>query len=146
MQTSDRGISFIAQFEGFEPKIYKDAAGLPTIGYGHLLREGEEAKFRNGISKAEAKNLLKSDVREAENAVNRLIDVPLTQSEFDALVSFTFNVGSGNLSKSTLRKRVNEGRKKEAADEFLRWIRAGGRVLAGLQRRRAGERKMFLGA
>ncbi len=144
MKTSDAGINFIAQHEGFVPTIYNDAGGLPTIGFGHLLLEGEEYKFRNGITREQGKELLKQDVAEAERAVTRLIDVPLTQNQFDALVSFTFNIGGGNLQKSTLRKKLNAGDINGAADEFLRWIRAGGRVLRGLQRRRAGERKLFL--
>jgi lysozyme len=145
MNISDRGLTFIASHEGWEPKIYLDAAGLPTIGYGHLLKAGEEARFKNGITKEEGKALLKEDVKEAEDAVKRLSGVALTQNQFDALVSFVFNVGQGRYRDSTLRKKVNAGDMKGAADEFLRWIRAGGKVLTGLQRRRAAERKMFLG-
>lgn len=145
MRTSDRAINFIADFEGFVGKIYKDAAGYPTIGYGHLLKPGEENKFSKGISKSEAIQLLKEDVREAERAVNRLVDVPISQNEFDALVSFTFNLGQGNLRSSTLLKKLNENDKEEAGNQFLRWNRAGGKVLAGLVRRREAERDMFLG-
>lgn len=145
MKTSYRGVNFISEFEGFEGKIYKDAAGLPTIGYGHLLKTGEEKRFSRGITKAEAIQLLKEDVRESEQAVSRLVEVNITQNEFDALVSFTFNVGQGNLRSSTLLRKLNENDKNEAADQFLRWNKAGGRVLNGLVRRREAERAMFLG-
>lgn len=145
MRTSDRGISLIAEHEGWVPTIYKDAAGYPTIGYGHLLLPGEEIKFRNGITKEQGRELLRQDIKVAEDAVNKYVNASMTQNQFDALVSFTYNVGGGNFQNSTLRKRVNEGRITDAANEFLRWIRAGGKVLLGLQRRRAKERKMFLG-
>lgn len=146
MEISSRGLDLIAQFEGFVDHIYKDAAGHPTIGYGHLLKEGEERRFRGGITRSEGKSLLREDANVAERAVNSYVRVPLNQNQFDALVSFTFNVGSGNFRNSTLLKKLNNGDYKGASNEFLRWVRAGGRVLAGLQRRRNAERKMFLGA
>ena len=145
MKISKEGIDFIAHFEGFRSEIYRDAAGYPTIGYGHLLKEGEERKFRKGITRSEGKELLRNDAADAERAVNSYVKVPLNQSQFDALVSFTFNLGAGNLKNSTLLKKLNNNDYRGAADELLRWVRAGGRVLAGLQRRRAAERKMFLG-
>ena len=145
MKISKEGIDFIAHFEGFRNEIYRDAAGHPTIGYGHLLREGEERKFRGGITRTEGKELLRDDAADAERAVNSYVKVHLNQNQFDALVSFTFNLGAGNLKNSTLLKKLNNNDYRGAADELLRWVRAGGRVLAGLQRRRAAERKMFLG-
>ena len=101
------GINLIKRFEGFEPEIYLDAAGLPTIGYGHLLRPGEDEIFKNGISPEAGEALLIKDVSSAEQAVLRLIHSPLTDGQFDALVSFTFNLGSGALQRSTLRRKVN---------------------------------------
>lgn len=141
---SEEGLSFIALHEGFVPNIYKDAAGLPTIGFGHLLREGEHDRFKHGITREEGKTILKQDVAEAERFVNSFVKVPLNQKQFDALVSFVFNIGAGNFRNSTLLRKLNEGDYDGASTEFLRWVRAGGRVLLGLQRRRAAERKMFL--
>lgn len=142
MKASKKIIDFIAAHEGFRGKIYKDPYGYPTIGFGHLLKEGEEEIFKNGITREQALELLKNDVYDAEKAVNLLVKVPLTQNQFDALVSFTFNVGSGNLRRSTLLRKLNEGDYQGAADQFLRWI--GSPPLPGLQRRRAEERKIFL--
>lgn len=145
MKASKRIIDFIAQHEGFRSRIYKDPYGYPTIGYGHLLREGEEELFKNGITREQALELLQQDIREAEKAVNLFVKVPLTQNQFDALVSFTYNVGSGNLKKSTLLRKLNEGDYMGAADEFLRWVgKQSQKPLPGLQRRRSEERKIFL--
>ena len=133
------GINLIKRFEGFESKIYLDAAGLPTIGYGHLLRPGEAEMFKNGISPEAGGALLIKDVLYAECAVLRLICVPLTDGQFDALVSFTFNLGSGALQRSTLRRKVNREEHDEAPEQFMRWVWAGGRRLRGLVRRREAE-------
>ena len=146
MKTSDRGINLIAEFEGFESRIYNDAAGYATIGFGHLLKPGEHARFKNGISRQEGVQLLREDIKVAEKAVSEYTDVDLSQNEFDALVSFTFNLGGGAFRRSTLLRKLNEGDRAEAADQLLRWNRAGGRVLRGLTRRREAERTMFLGA
>ncbi len=139
------GIDLIKKFEGFEPEIYLDAAGLPTIGYGHLIRKGEHKMFENGISREAGEALLIKDVQAAERAVLRLIDVPLTDGQFDALVSFTFNVGSGALQRSTLRRKVNREEHNEVPREFLRWVWAGGRKLKGLVRRRQEESTLYMG-
>lgn len=144
MQTSRYGIALIKRFEGFEPHIYNDAAGYPTIGYGHLIRPQED--FSAGISKTQAEALLRQDVSIAERAVIRLIHEPLSQSQFDALVSFTFNLGSGALQRSTLRRKINGGYHHEVPQELLRWVWAGGRKLRGLVRRRKAEGKMYLNA
>ncbi len=137
------GIELIQQFEGFSPMIYLDAAGLPTIGYGHLLREGEEAIFRRGISHEAAIALLIKDVQAAERAVLRLIRVPLTDGQFDALVSFTFNLGNGALQRSTLRRKINREEHHDVPAEFAKWVWAGGRKLKGLIRRRATESSLY---
>ncbi len=133
------GINLIKRFEGFEPNIYLDATGLPTIGYGHLLRQGEAEMFKSGISPEAGEALLIKDVLSAEQAVLRLIRVPLTDGQFDALVSFTFNLGSGALQRSTLRRKVNREEHEEVPEQFLRWVWAGGRRLRGLVRRREAE-------
>jgi len=126
---TQHGINLIKRFEGFEPEVYLDAAGLPTIGYGHLLRAGEA--------------LLIKDVLSAETAVLRLIHVPLTDGQFDALVSFTFNLGGGALQRSTLRRKVNREEHKDVPREFMRWLWAGGRKLKGLVRRREAEANLY---
>ena len=133
------GIDLIKHFEGFGAHIYRDAAGLPTIGYGHLLRPGEAELFANGISKPAAESLLIKDVQQAERAVLRRINVPLSDGQFDALVSFTFNLGGGALQRSTLRRKVNRQAHTQVPGEFLRWVFAGGRRLKGLLRRRETE-------
>jgi len=137
------GLRLIKQFEGFEPEIYLDAAGLPTIGYGHLIHPGEHRMFQNGISESAAEALLAKDVWSAERAVLRLIKVPLTDSQFDALVSFTFNLGGGALQRSTLRCKVNREEHAEVPHEFMRWVWAGGRPLRGLIRRREAEAELY---
>ena len=138
------GINLIKRFEGFEPEIYLDAAGLPTIGYGHLLRLGEDEIFKSGISEAAGEALLIRDVLLAEQAVCRLIKVPLTDGQFDALVSFAFNLGSGALQRSTLRWKVNREEHAAAPDEFMKWVWAGGRKLKGLIKRRDEEVKLYI--
>jgi len=140
---TQNGLSLIKRFEGFEPKIYLDAAGLPTIGYGHLLLQGEAEMFKNGISEAAGEALLIKDVLLAEQAVCRLIKAPLTDGQFDALVSFTFNLGSGALQRSTLRHKVNREEHEEVPEQFMRWVWAGGRKLKGLIRRREAEATLY---
>lgn len=135
------GLDLIKHWEGFEPEVYLDAAGLPTIGYGHLLRPGES--WPEGISKAAAEKLLAKDVQIAERAVVRLIKVPLADEQFDALVSFTFNLGSGALQRSTLRQKLNRGEYKAIPSELMRWVWAGGKKLKGLMRRRKAEGVLF---
>ena len=139
-----KGIDLIKRFEGAEAHIYEDAAGYPTIGYGHLLRVGEAEFFAKGISHEDAEALLIKDVQVAERAVLRYISVPLTDGQFDALVSFTFNLGSGALQRSTLRQKVNRAEHSDASIEFLRWIYAGGRKLRGLIKRRQAEIFLYL--
>ncbi len=102
---SENGLSLIKQFESFASTVYMCPAGYRTIGYDHLIKSSEH--FDEGIDKQQAEILLRRDVQVAERAVLRLIDVPLIDNEFDALVSFTFNLGSGALQRSTLRRKVN---------------------------------------
>lgn len=137
------GLNLIKRFEGFSSTIYLDAADLPTIGYGHLLRPGEAEMFQNGISEPAAQALLAKDVWSAERAVLRLITVPLTDGQFDALVSFTFNLGGGALQRSTLRRKINREEHTDVPPEFLRWVWAGGRKLKGLVRRRKAEATLY---
>lgn len=137
---SPAGLDLIKRFEGVRYRAYQDAVGVWTIGYGHT----STARPGMTISPTQAEELLRQDVERFEAAVERLVRVPLTQSEFDALVSFTFNVGEGALRSSTLLRLLHAGSIQAAADQFLRWTHAGGRELAGLVRRREAERALFL--
>ncbi|MDQ0314867.1 glycoside hydrolase family protein [Amorphus orientalis] len=147
MKTSDRGVAFIAAHEGVVLKAYPDPAtgGEPwTIGVGHTSRAGPPS-VRPGmtITRGEAFEILEADLAVFERAVSSAVTVPLRQHEFDALVSFTFNLGAGNLRKSTLLRKLNAGDKAGAAGEFHKWNRAAGRVMRGLTRRRAEEAALF---
>ncbi len=137
------GLDLICHFEGFSPIIYLCPAGYPTIGYGHLIIEANKEQFLDGIDELEALDLLKTDVQKAERAVLRLINVPLTEGQFDALVSFTFNLGGGALQRSTLRRKVNRGEHSAVPAEFMKWVWAGGRKQKGLVRRRWAEGKIY---
>jgi lysozyme len=136
---SQRGAKLIMGFELLRLTPYICPAGYLTVGYGHLTNS------REPITENKAELLLAGDLTRTTNAINKLIKVPLTQYQFDALVSFTFNTGNGALQRSTLRMKINRGEYHEAGDEFLKWIYGGGRKLKGLLRRRIIERKVFLG-
>ena len=139
------GLDLIKRFEGFNPTIYTCPAGYPTIGYGHLVRDRERDRFTGGISREEAEELLKRDVLWAERGVLRLISVPLTDRQFDALVSFTFNLGTGALQRSILRRKVNREEHEVVSTEFMRWVWAGGKRLPGLLVRRKLEVSLYRG-
>lgn len=134
---TDEGLEIIMHHEGFVPEVYLCPAGIPTIGYGHVVLPHEN--FDEGITKERGMEILRNDVGIAERAVSRLISVPLADEQFDALVSFTFNLGSGSLQSSTLRQKVNRQEHDLAPDQFRRWVYAGGRRLRGLVRRREDE-------
>lgn len=142
MKTSPAGIALIQKFEGFSPTVYDDAAGKPTIGYGHLIKKGESFTT---LTEMQALAILYKDVVSAETAVSLLVKIPLSQGQFDALVSFTYNLGMKALQSSTLLKRLNEGNYTAAADNFQRWTYAGKTQLAGLVQRRAAEWALFTG-
>ncbi len=148
MKISKQGIELIAEFEGFRSKPYKCPAGVPTIGYGTTIYpNGAHVKLSDkSISKEEAFSILKYQVdRSFGAAVNRYTKgTEVTQNQFDAMVSFAYNLGSGALKSSTLLKRVNQGKMKKAAKEFLKWDHAGRKRLAGLTRRRKAESQLFL--
>lgn len=145
MKTSQKGIDLIKRFEGLELEAYQDIAGIWTIGYGHT---GPDVKPGMKISEREAEDLLKADLKPREQAVERLVKVPLNQNEFDALVSFVYNVGEGAFRKSTARRRLNNGDRIGAAEALTWWNKAtiGGVLteVAGLTRRRAAEKALFL--
>ena len=139
MKVTDNLMTQLMVMEGLSLEAYEDCAGVPTIGYGHT----KDVKMGDRISKYWAKELLKDDVREVEQQVQEL-NVAKTQGQFDALVSFTFNLGIGRLKSSTLLKVIREGGSKNAIKkEFKRWVYAGGKRLRGLERRREWEAKRF---
>lgn len=144
MELSAAGLQLIERSEGFSSNEYNDVAGIPTIGYGHRILPGES--FPNGITQAQAEAILANDVRTAEAAVQRLVTAPLTQGQYDALVDFTYNLGSGNLASSTLLKDLNAGNYDAAANQILLWDHAGGKVQPGLQARRQAEFDLFTAA
>lgn len=140
MKTSPAGLELIKRFEGVRLAAYDDGVGVWTIGVGHI----KGVKRGDTITMEQADRFLAEDHAEAEAAVNRCVKVPLEQHQFDALASWTFNLGGGALSGSTMLKKLNAGDFDGAADEMLRWNKAGGRVLAGLTKRRIAERMLFL--
>ena len=141
MKTSQYGIDLIKHFEGCELKAYKCPAGVWTIGYGHTkgVQEGDE------WSEDHADHMLQVELEEYEGYVDKYVTAPLGQNQFDALVSWTYNLGGGNLSASTMLKVLNAGEYDEVPNQMLRWNKAGGKVLEGLTRRRQAEADMFCG-
>ncbi len=146
--TSSKGLEFIGQYEGLSLTLYDDPAGHATIGYGHLVHYGsingtEPQEFKQGITKERALQLLAEDAANAAQAVKNLVKVALNQAQFDALVSFTFNLGRGNLETSDLLTRLNNGEYSAVPYELSRWKYGGGVVLPGLVRRRQEEGILF---
>jgi lysozyme len=143
-KTSRAGIELIKSFEGLKLQAYPDpvTGGAPwTIGYGATTGVWPGMT----VTAAEAEALFRRDLARVERDINRVVGVPIDQNMFDALVSFAYNVGIGNFRRSTLLRKLNAGDFRGAADQFLRWNRAGGRTMAGLTRRRRSERELFLG-
>lgn len=139
MKTSSRGIELIKRHESLIQTAYLDPVGIWTIGYGHT----GGVKSGDVVSEAQAEQLLREDLSTAERAVNSH-GLRLNQNQFDALVSFTFNCGSGNLARSTLLKKVKRNPNDPTiADEFRKWKYGGGRVLPGLVKRREEELKLY---
>lgn len=141
MKVSDKGLALIKEFEGCKLTAYKDIVGVWTIGYGHT----RSARQGMVITQAQADELLALDVATHASSVYKALQVKLEQHQFDAVVSLAFNVGVSAVRNSTLMKMINRGDVKPAAAQFDRWNKAGGKVLAGLTRRRAAERKMYEG-
>lgn len=142
MKISEAGLDLIRHFEGLRLNAYQDSVNVWTIGYGHT---GKDVKAGKKIDIFDAEILLKKDVEKFETAVNDAVTVPLTQGQFDALVSFCFNLGAGTLLKSTLLKRLNAGNYEGASGQFVLFVHAGGRELPGLVARREAEQALFLG-
>ena len=157
MNVSPKAIEVIKHHEGVRQKPYRCPAKLWTVGVGHVLypeqgklpidqRDGFALKIEDFriFSMEEVNGILRRDLDRFERGVEKFCPVPLTQGMFDALVSFSFNVGLGTLQRSTLRQKLLRGDKEGAAEELLKYCMAGGKILKGLQNRRIDERAMFL--
>jgi lysozyme len=144
VKTSATGREFIRRFEGFRANAYQCSAGRWTIGYGSTRLWGRAVHPDDTVTEAEAAAQFALDLGGFEAEVLGAVRWPITQGQFDALVSFTYNVGGPRMRRSTLVRLINEGHLHEAADEFLRWDYSNGRRDPGLTRRRAAERAMFL--
>jgi lysozyme len=147
LNISPAGLALIKEFEGWYPKAYKDPVGVWTIGWGTI---GPEARPGRTLTKKQGEELLRRELEDDCATVQRLVKVTLNQNQFDALVSFVYNVGSGNLSKSTLLKLINRGNFTAASAQFVRFNRARDRktgqymILNGLTRRRKAEMALFI--
>ncbi len=148
------GRKFVTRWEGSRSRAYRCPAGKLTIGVGHLLttseREGgfvwlagEPVSYARGLTPEQIDQLLAQDLADAEAAVAAAIEVELEPHELDALASFTFNLGAPRLRRSTLRRKLNAGDRESVPSELAKWVRAGGKVLRGLVRRREAEGRLF---
>ena len=146
MTINQAALDLICEFEGFRATTYKDSAGVLTIGYGTTAAAdvGIEPYPGLTITKAAAERYLMAAITKFEGQIRPHVKVPVTENEWGALVSLAYNIGPGAFIKSTLLRKLNAGDKAGAADQFLVWNKAGGRVLRGLERRRAAERALFL--
>lgn len=144
MKTNDAGIALIKEFEGLRTTAYKDPVGIWTIGYGHTTAAGFPPVYAGQkITAAEAESILRADLAKFEGYLASMVTAKLNENQHGALVSLIYNIGPENFRTSTLRKKLNAGDYDGAAAEFGRWNKAGGKVLAGLTRRRAAERELF---
>jgi lysozyme len=139
MLVTPQMLDLITRYEGFSPTIYKDDTGVDTIGYGHT----RSAVMPVRITEEEGRELLKADLEYFIDVVLDLVEVPINQNQFAALVSFAYNLGEGNLRGSTLLKKLNAGDFAGASDEFIKWDNAGGKKMRGLTRRRGAEEQLF---
>jgi lysozyme len=142
---SPAGVRFVAQWEGFRGHLYNDVLGHCTIGYGHLVHRGncngsEPARFRHGLTQAQALDLLHADLAGFVDGVRAGLRVAVNQHQFDALVSFAYNVGVGGFTGSTLLRKLNAGNAAAVPGELMRWTNGG---LPGLVRRRRAEGELF---
>jgi lysozyme len=156
MTTSDKGIALIKRLEGCSTVAYRDVAGYWTIGVGHLLTKSESAsgkviingkyvRWKDGLTPQQCDDLLRQDLHETEMCLHGYTTPRISQNQYDALVSFTFNVGCSAFRGSTLRKMVNMGRFDEVPAQLMRWVYAGGKEVTGLKNRRVYESKMWNG-
>ena len=139
MNISEEGLSLIKKFEGCELKAYRCSANVLTIGYGHTKGVEEDQE----ITQEEAEEMLASELGEYEGYINDMVECDLEQYQFDALVAWVYNLGPTNLRSSTMLKRLNANDLDDVPTQIRRWNKAGGKVLAGLTRRREAESLMF---
>ena len=139
MNISNTGIDLIKHFEGCETEAYLCPAGVPTIGYGHI----KGVQMGDVITETQAHEMLVEELDEYESYINDLVTVGLNQNQFDAMVSWVYNLGGGNLRASTLLKVLNSGNYAGVPEQIMRWNKAGGKVLEGLTRRRQAEADLF---
>jgi lysozyme len=146
MKINTAGLDIIKYYEGWSSTVYKCPAGVGTIGYGSTWdMNGKRITMdHKKITKDYGEQLLLRELRHINYAMKKLIKAELTENMYSSLASLTYNIGSGNLQHSTLRMKLNKGLYEVAADEFLKWRKAGGKVLKGLVRRRAREQELFL--
>jgi lysozyme len=145
MKTNNSGIELIKHFEGFEPKAYRCPAGVWTIGYGHTSEAGNPKVIKGmKVTAREASDILARDLEKFETAVMKTITRTPSENQFSAMVSLCYNIGPGAFAKSSVARLFNAGDVKAAADAFMRWNKAAGRVLPGLLKRRVEERHLFL--
>jgi lysozyme len=148
VNVSERCIQLIKHYEGVRNRPYRCPANLWTVGVGHLIGDGKSLpdSWNRTFTQEEIDGLLRSDLRKFETGVLRMLPkVQLKQCEFDALVSFSFNLGLGTFQRSTIRQTIIRGDKEVAMESLLKYCKAGGKILKGLQNRRLDERKLFLG-
>lgn len=146
MNVSNKGLQLIRHHEGTRNRPYRCPAGLWTVGVGHLIGDGKSLppEYNRVFSKEEIDAILKRDLKRFEHGILKMLpNVPLRQCEFDALVSFAFNLGLGTFQRSTLRQALLRGDKKAAMDSLVKYCRAGGKILKGLQNRRLDEKALF---
>jgi lysozyme len=144
LKTSKNGLNLIKKFEGLRLDAYLDAVQIPTIGYGTIVYpNGVRVKLGDKCTEAQAEQYLTFKLNQFEADIKRMVKVSLKAQQFDALVSFVYNLGPTNFSKSTLLKKINLKEFDSAAEEFLKWNKAGGKVLKGLTRRREAEKELF---
>lgn len=139
MKTSENGLKFIRDHEGCKLTAYKDGGGVWTIGVGHT----KGVKAGQTITQAQADTFLASDLAPVESCINQVVTVTLNQNQFDALASFTFNVGESAFKGSTLLKKLNAGDFRGAADQFTRWAYDNNVFVQGLYNRRVDEKALF---
>jgi lysozyme len=147
MKASQACLKMLAHHEGVRTKPYKCPAGLWTVGVGHLIGDGKSLpdSWNRTFTLEEVYAILAKDVARFERGVERFITYPLTQGEFDCCISFAFNLGLGTLQRSTFRTKLNRGDKEGAIESLLKYNKAGGKVLKGLDNRRKDEAAMFRG-
>lgn len=142
MTTSIKGRDLVESVEGIRLKAYLDGNGIPTIGFGST----GNVKMGDVITAEQADARLAADLHQAEWAVNTFVKVPLNQNQFDSLSSFVYNIGSGNFSKSTMLKLLNDGKYEDAAKQFFVWVKVNGKFSQGLMNRRVKEEALFMEA